>query len=52
MKRLERKRISNKEIPRQCPMWISLEAGYYFLLNITGEKTLLADVKKKKKFKN
>lgn len=29
-------------------MWISLEVGYYFLLNINGEKTLLGDVRKKK----
>lgn len=41
--------ISNKEIPRQCPMWISLEVGYFFLLNINGQKTSLGDLKKKLK---
>lgn len=46
---MERKKISNKEIPWQCPPWISLEVGYYFLLKINGEKTLLGDLKKKKK---
>lgn len=29
-------------------MWISLEVGYCFLLNINGVKTLLGDVRKKK----
>lgn len=42
-------RISNKEIPWQCPVWINLEVGYYFLLSINGEKSFLGDVKKRKK---
>lgn len=45
----EEEDLCNKESLRQCPMWISLEVGYYFLLNINGEKTLLGDVRKKKK---
>lgn len=48
-KSLERKRISTKEISWQCPVWISLEVGYYFLLNSNGEKSFLGDVKKRKK---